>query len=215
MSCLFNSLDNALSISNSRKIICDYIENNLDEKINGETIKNWIQYASNDMNTNINDYINKMKYSSTWGGGPELMIASKLFNAIINISFNGKTIEFNNTNSDNSKNIFINYNGSHYWNSNSTFLNKFNYNNRTTINTPSMIPPSMIPPSMIPSSRNNHNINRTLTKNNLQFNNYLSTRNTLMPPRFIPYNSNNNNNMSIFQFSSNIKNNSYFNNRFY
>ena len=85
MSCLFNSLDNALSISNSRKIICDYIENNLDEKINGETIKNWIQYASQDMNTNVNQYINNMKYSSTWGGGPELMIASKLFDVVINI----------------------------------------------------------------------------------------------------------------------------------
>ena len=79
MSCLFNSLDNALSISNSRKIICDYIENNLDQEINGEKIKKWIEYASNDMNTNIDDYIRKMKYSSTWGGGPWLIKTSLVF----------------------------------------------------------------------------------------------------------------------------------------
>ena len=208
MSCLFNSLDNALSINNSRKIICHYIENNLDEKINGETINNWIQYASNDMNSNVKDYIDKMKYSSTWGGGPELMIASKLFNVIINISFNGKTIEFNNTNSNNSEKIFINYNGSHYWNNNSSFLNKFNsITNNSRLHTPNITPSSINLSNIIPS-----NSNRTFVNNNQFFDNNLFSRNSLMPPRFIPHNYNN---MPVFNLSTNMRNKYYYNNRFY
>ena len=134
MSCLFNSFDQALGISNSREQICDYIENNLNEEINGETIRNWIIYSANDMNLDINSYMNKMRHSSTWGGGPELMIASKMYNVIIVVVKDNKEIEFNSLGLNHNKDriIYLNYNGSHYWN-NSNKNNCSRINNQKSI----------------------------------------------------------------------------------
>ena len=116
MSCLFNSLENTLGITNCRNKICDYIENNLTEIINGLSIKNWIKYSAKDIGINLNEYLQSMRSSNTWGGGPELMIASKMYNIIIIVLNGSKKIEFNSTNNKNSKKIYLNYNGTHYWN---------------------------------------------------------------------------------------------------
>jgi len=109
MSCLFNSIGKLLKRKNVRNEICDYIDNHLDEKISGETIKNWIKYAGLEMNLNARQYMTKMRKSSSWGGGPELMIASKLYNVKIMI---GKIV-FNCSNNP-KRILYLNYNGTHY-----------------------------------------------------------------------------------------------------
>ena len=46
-------------------------------------IENWIKYCAKDIGRNLNEYLQSMRSSNTWGGGPELMIASKMYNIII------------------------------------------------------------------------------------------------------------------------------------
>ena len=178
MSCLFNSLDLALKITNSRVQICNYIENNLNKQINGETIKNWIIYSANDMNLDINSYMKQMRNSSTWGGGPELMIASKMYNVIIVVVRDGKEIEFNSLGKkcDRSRIIYLNYNGSHYWN-NSNENNSYNNINNKSFNFNRM--------NFVNNINNINNVKynkyNSNNSNNVKYNKYNSNNSNILP----------------------------------
>ena len=101
MSCLFNSLtkllqDEFTKFKNGttlRDIVCDYINERPNEKLNGIEIKEWIDLVKNDeFGTNIEDYSTYMRQSSTWGGAPEISLISKLFNVEIEVIYNNKPI---------------------------------------------------------------------------------------------------------------------------
>ena len=110
MSCLFNSLEKLLGKENIRIEICKYIEDNLDKKIADEKIKLWIEYSASDMKISLDEYIKRMKLSSTMGGGPELMIASKIYNIKIIVKKDSKNIEFNCADNP-TKILYLDYSG--------------------------------------------------------------------------------------------------------
>ena len=92
MSCLFNSIQFLLkeydnNISNLRKIVFEYMEENLDELVGGETIKTWIELCNIDENNgmNVQEYINRIKKTDQWGGAPELAVISKIYNIQIQV----------------------------------------------------------------------------------------------------------------------------------
>ncbi len=117
MSCLFNSIQRALNVTNTREKICDYMLNNSNECINGDTVKYWIQLTCSNGET-IDTYIKKMKSSSTWGGGLELAIASKMFDTKIHIKYTrtNKIISIFDcgANEAGSREIYLSYTGGHY-----------------------------------------------------------------------------------------------------
>ena len=113
MSCLFNSLGRLLNISDTRNEICDFMENNLEQVISGETIRTWLSFESDD--ANVEKYIAGMRDRCKWGGGIELMIASYIYNTIIIIKQNGKIIStFDCSANETNRYLYLKYTGSHY-----------------------------------------------------------------------------------------------------
>jgi len=115
MSCLFNSLSFFLDDNSHviRQNICDYLENN----------KPVIDGLSTDkvllMSEHGNNYVNKMRSTSTWGGAIEIQAACNIWNVnihVINIRDNtdNNTIEFNPVCNKTNKTISITWNGGHY-----------------------------------------------------------------------------------------------------
>ncbi len=121
MSCLFESLTKFVNYLNKnenmdslrlRNIICDYLstnpnlmnDNNIDTKL--------LISASN--NINLDQYINIMRNTSSWGGGIELKCFCELTGLGVNVHLiNKKIIEFRPSKSNNMIiNIF--YTGDHY-----------------------------------------------------------------------------------------------------
>ena len=125
MSCLFNSIydllkDNLPHNINIRQEICNYIKNNLDEKIADDTIENWIKIIlSNEFDINDNDdivdsYIKILENTNQWGGGPELSIISKAFNIIIKVRYNNNIIATFNCTDNPICIIVLDWTGDHY-----------------------------------------------------------------------------------------------------
>jgi len=115
MSCLFDSFSRFFKshCSNSiRNIICDYLSQNpyLIDNIKAEQI---IFYESK---LSLEQYIRKMRLSSTWGGSIEIKSFCNIFKTnvhVINIRDNNEIIEFlSNTPSD--KYIRITWSGGHF-----------------------------------------------------------------------------------------------------
>ena len=121
MSCLFNSIQFLLkeydnNISNLRKIVFEYMEENLDELVGGETIKTWIELCNIDENNgmNVQEYINRIKKTDQWGGAPELAVISKIYNIQIQVVLHSKIISNFKSTSHPSHNITLKYTGGHY-----------------------------------------------------------------------------------------------------
>ena len=113
MSCLFESLTSFisnLSHEELRNIICDYL------------IKNPIMYdsmkASDSMweyNDNLKRYVDNMRLTSTWGSALEIKAFCNIFNANVNLYYNGKLIEFKSLTSNPKFTILLGYTGDHYF----------------------------------------------------------------------------------------------------
>lgn len=83
MSCLFNSLSYFVHIESYtlRQKICDYLQQNtiLFDNLNCEQV---IQLETGH---SLNNYVNKMRSVSTWGGAIEIIVFCKLFNVRVNV----------------------------------------------------------------------------------------------------------------------------------
>lgn len=116
MSCLFDSLSKNLDTHTSstlREIICDYLDTNpfLIDNITAEKI---IYYESK---LTLEEYIRKMRCSSTWGGGIEIKSFCNIFKInvnVINIRDSFKIIEFLSNESCIKYLIEISWSGNHY-----------------------------------------------------------------------------------------------------
>ena len=126
MSCLFNSITdllqhelNAVKINNLREFICTYMENNLENILSNDKLKDWLESISLDKYNvvDISRYIRDMKYNNTWGGAPEIALVSKIFKVIIYVvdnTNNSNIIEFNNSDDKVYKKIYLRWTGGHY-----------------------------------------------------------------------------------------------------
>jgi hypothetical protein len=126
MSCLFNSLRRLLenernfSKTSVRTEICDFMETNLSESIDGEEIKEWIKISNIDeqLASDPKSYIEKMRNPGQWGGGIEIAMASKLYNVIIKIrdSYSNDIIATFDCGPQkiNKKQIVLRYTGTHF-----------------------------------------------------------------------------------------------------
>ena len=115
MSCLFNSLnyfvkEGSLEI---RQKICDYLQENK-PIIDGLETSTVLMFE----NPNINDYITKMRLTSTWGGAIEIQCACNIWKLRINVKNyrdnNNKSIEFLPVNSIYNETINVYWTGGHY-----------------------------------------------------------------------------------------------------
>ena len=116
MSCLFNTLSTFVNINlnDLRDNICNYLHSNphLHEDINANDYINWSgEYG------NMDNYINMMKRSSTWGGAIEIKAFCNMYNIEANVANTqtGKIINFLPNTNTSSQPITINWNGGHYW----------------------------------------------------------------------------------------------------
>ena len=103
MSCLFDSLTKLLEYefqgfhhdTKLRDIVCDYIRERPNDKIDGCKISEWLDLITMDefgSQIDKSDYVNRMRNNSTWGGAPEMSIISKLFNVEIHVVYKNETI---------------------------------------------------------------------------------------------------------------------------
>lgn len=125
MSCLFNSLSRFTPGVNSmqlRQKICDYL---LLDSLGQTNIPGTCSVESSDIKPSdvaklegmtLEQYISKMRLSSTWGGALEIATFIRLFNMdveVVNIrDKNKKNIEF--VVLGNTKKVQISWNGGHY-----------------------------------------------------------------------------------------------------
>ena len=117
MSCLFNTLSKFVNISSNdlRENICNYLQNNptLYEDMKAENAIIW----SNEGYKNINQYIEMMRRTSTWGGAIEIKAFCNMYHTkvIVNGRQNNEMIEFLPAIKSSSNDIVINWNGGHYY----------------------------------------------------------------------------------------------------
>ena len=125
MSCLFDSLTVLLqdelrnyNINCIRSYVTDYMKTNLKSNLCNEDLEEWIKMISEDKygNIDINKYISEMDKHSTWGGGPEIAVISKMFNVIIAVHRNNAIVsEFNCCKSEApKKKLHLHWTGGHY-----------------------------------------------------------------------------------------------------
>lgn len=117
MSCLFDSLSIYLVTDDSKKVnsnqlrqeICSYLERNpkLMDDVNVSQITKW------ESNTELGEYISKMRMSSTWGGAVEILCFCNMYNSNVIVHHQGREIEFKSKEKSNN-NIHLNYNGCHF-----------------------------------------------------------------------------------------------------
>ena len=118
MSCLFNTLSKFVDISsdNLRQNICNYLQDNpkLFEDISAEQYVMW----SNEGYNNINEYIQRMRSTSTWGGAIEIKVFCNLYNKKVVVLGRKdiEKIEFLPKVNEKCKDLItIHWNGGHYW----------------------------------------------------------------------------------------------------
>ena len=117
MSCLFNTLSKFIDISSNdlRDNICNYLQNNprLYEDMNAEKAILW----NNEGYKDINQYIEMMRRTSTWGGAIEIKAFCNMYHSkvIVNGRDNNEKIEFLPAIKSSSNDIVINWNGGHYY----------------------------------------------------------------------------------------------------
>lgn len=111
MSCLFDALGERLDKDGAsvRKEIVEYLKHNHDIEINDITLKQWIEMAEE---KKLDNYLQEMSQSQTWGGFLEIIAASNLYDSDIIVRFGKDTIRIND---DKAYELTLNYNGSHYY----------------------------------------------------------------------------------------------------
>ena len=125
MSCLFDSMYSLLrqhgiyfKDSNIlRQKIVKFMRDNPTYSLGSETIENWIKMVSEDMNTNSENYMQNMSHTSTWGGGMEMAVMSKIFNIKIIVIGRGSQnvlAEFDCTSGNAEAKFTLHWTGSHY-----------------------------------------------------------------------------------------------------
>ncbi len=126
MSCLFDSLFSLLNqygikFANSHELrlkVTTFMAENPHYSLGkdqSESIENWVKYTAKDQRKTSQQYLNAMRQRSTWGGGLEIAVMSKLFNCIIVVIRNNKVVStFDNTDGDAEVKFTINWTGSHY-----------------------------------------------------------------------------------------------------
>ena len=81
----------------------------------GVTIQRWCQMVSGDMNTTPQAYATRMRHPSTWGGGLELALMSKLFGIRIHVYRGNRIVSRFECAERTSFIVFeLNWSGSHY-----------------------------------------------------------------------------------------------------
>jgi hypothetical protein len=114
MSCLFNSLSYFFKEDSFiiRQKICDYLQENK-PIIEGMDTHQVIAFESN-----VDRYIQTMRYRSTWGGAIEIQCACNIWNVQINVSNyrdnNNKIIEFVPITKQTNNCIHIYWTGGHF-----------------------------------------------------------------------------------------------------
>ena len=110
MSCLFNSLSHFEKISSNglRKQICDYLQTN-PVLYDGIRAKKWIKWEKN---TNLKNYVNSMRNTSTWGGAIEIRCYVQIYKKKVVVLHKSKKIKFPIKPCNNK--IFLIYTGNHY-----------------------------------------------------------------------------------------------------
>ena len=94
MSCLFDSMFSLLKQHGIyfrdshvlRTKIALFMRDNPKYSLESGTIENWVEMVAGDMNTNSQNYIRGMGHASTWGGGMEMAVMSKIFNSVQSFS---------------------------------------------------------------------------------------------------------------------------------
>jgi hypothetical protein len=114
MSCLFNSLsyfNKQISADQLRQIICDYLLSNpkILDTLDATIVTGW------EMGCSLEQYVDIMRKSNTWGGGIEIRSYCNIFNIQVNIIMtDNKIIEFLPDNNKPSRIIGLLYTGNHY-----------------------------------------------------------------------------------------------------
>ena len=110
MSCLFDSLSYYLKIESNkiRKEICNYLESNK-TIVDGLDTKQILEMEDN-------NYIKKMRSTTTWGGANEILAACNIWKLKVNVHINNKNkkIEFLPLNGIYVKIVNIIWYGNHY-----------------------------------------------------------------------------------------------------
>lgn len=114
MSCLFDSLSvyfRNIESNTLRNKICDYLQTNpkiLDD-IDTSSVIQWEQNT----NISLDDYVKRMRKSSSWGGSIEIKCFCDMYNYDVVVIFNNETIEHK-SKGISKYIIYLKYNGSHY-----------------------------------------------------------------------------------------------------
>jgi hypothetical protein len=115
MSCLFDSLGEALNLPGHiiRNDICNYLQTNpyLIKDVRFDNIIEWTNEG------NMNEYIERMRHPSTWGGGTEIKCFVNMtgLNVIVSVQEDRpKYILFSSEDSTEKRVIVLDWNGSHY-----------------------------------------------------------------------------------------------------
>lgn len=121
MSCLFDSLGEALNLPGNiiRNDICNYLETNpyLIKDVPFQNIVGWMN--DNEDGMSMNEYIERMRQASTWGGGTEIKSFVNMtgLNVIVISTRHedrGKYMLFSSEDSTDKRVIVLHWNGSHY-----------------------------------------------------------------------------------------------------
>jgi hypothetical protein len=117
MSCLFNTLSKFIELNSNelRENICNYLQNNpiLYEDMKAENAIVW----SNEGYKNIEQYIEMMRSTSTWGGAIEIKAFCNMYHmkVIVNGRNGRERVEFLPAIKSSSNDIEIKWNGGHYY----------------------------------------------------------------------------------------------------
>ena len=123
MSCLFRSLSillrykiGPIDVEKFRNYICDRLLEHFEYNIGDEKLKVWLEYCNLDENNNLSPagYVQRMRNPGQWGGAPEIAIASKHFNVIIKVSYNGRIVSKFDCGINPSEELTLMYTGGHY-----------------------------------------------------------------------------------------------------
>jgi len=93
---------------------CPFFKKNREKEIVNLTLKQWITEVAKDMRLSYSNYLRNMSHSSTWGGGLEILVMSKMFNADISVYRRGKLITRFRYSENPEMQFKIHWNGFHY-----------------------------------------------------------------------------------------------------
>ena len=84
--------------------------------IGDEKLKVWLEYCNLDENNNLTPagYVQRMRNPGQWGGAPEIAMASKHFNVVIKVSYNGRIVSKFDCGRNPTEELTLLYTGGHY-----------------------------------------------------------------------------------------------------